>query len=193
MEAAAAGAGLWWGCDAPADSRPLIGRLPISGFDTRFASGSSLRGPPVALREPAPLVGGHLPPGARAAVRGSGSGSGAAAASWAGALRGLHAKRVKPVWALPRSAPLHFFFFCSPWRTAAQVYGAGAGLSGSASSRACERVGWCAKRPRGGWAIRAAREVSYAPSVRSNGRVSSVKDDAVADLKMGDGIVIAFI
>jgi len=111
MEAAAAGAGLWWGCDAPADSRPLIGRLPISGFDTRFASGSSLRGPPVALREPAPLVGGHLPPGARAAVRGSGSGSGAAAASWAGALRGLHANRVKPVWALPRSAPILFFFF----------------------------------------------------------------------------------
>lgn len=109
---------MWWGCDAPADSRPLIGRLPISGFDTRFASGSSLRGPPVALREPAPLVGGHLPPGARAAVRGSGSGSGAAAASWAGALRGLHAKRVKPVWALPRSAPLLFFFFFSVLRGA---------------------------------------------------------------------------
>ena len=41
-------------CDVPAggaDLRGLIGRLPITGFDTMFASGSTLREVPVA-REP---------------------------------------------------------------------------------------------------------------------------------------------
>jgi hypothetical protein len=138
---AAAGAGLWWGCDAPADSRPLIGRLPISGFDTRFASGSSLRGPPVAPREPAPRVGwwavGTCRPararlfgaiGVRVRIR-CGRRFVGRCAAWVARKPGQ--VRVGP--ASLRSPPRSIFSLVSPCRTAEQVAGAGAGagLSGS--------------------------------------------------------------
>ena len=65
----------------------LIGRLPITGFDTRLASGSSLRGTLwPACTWPPP----------RARLFGIRIGCGRARrASWAGAVRGLHANRVK--------------------------------------------------------------------------------------------------
>jgi hypothetical protein len=140
---ATAGAGLWWGCHAPADSTPLIGRLPISEFDTRFASGSSLRGRPVArVNWRLGLVAsGHLLPpgyGACTAVRGS------RATALRGPLRELHANPV-----CVACGPCHSTL-TSPSSSSSFVYVSHShDAIGSAPSRARERMGWCAERPPG--------------------------------------------
>ena len=85
--AVAAGAGCGGGVAMRRRICGLIGRLPITGFDTRLASGSSLRGTLwPACTWPPP----------RARLFGIRIGCGRARrASWAGAVRGLHANRVK--------------------------------------------------------------------------------------------------
>jgi hypothetical protein len=170
-------------------TRPLIGRLPTTGFDTRFTSGiHPARRPRVArvyLAAPAREAG---CPG------GGGSGSGAAAPA-------------------PVRGPLRRCVGCTRTRTGSrgvrvgparllrvQVCGAGAELSGLGLFRpACERNGWvsgagllgagsgsCANGTGGAFGA-ASSSSSCEFAMRSNGRVRRSGDDTVAPLEDDSG------
>lgn len=170
-------------------TRPLIGRLPTTGFDTRFTSGiHPARRPRVArvyLAAPAREAG---CPGGGGIRIGCGC---ARAGSWAAAaVRGLHANanRVKRV----RVGPARLL--------RVQVCGAGAELSGLGLFRpACERNGWvsgagllgagsgsCANGTGGAFGA-ASSSSSCEFAMRSNGRVRRSGDDTVAPLEDDSG------